>query len=219
MEKRGAHEKAEHKEYERRRRQRHLQQGWIHLSDLVTSDTNIDPKRLAHLAHPEDYTNCRTNPKHGPGGIADAQLEGVAGKIVKAWSLIAPGCDYCLKTEDVWLEAMQLNEPSNTKIKVADSVRHNHQSFKLWVEGIELEKELKALDIIPHSVVLWKESIKLKDDPADAKTLITRVVQLVPLSIELRLTQNTLKPLKMYRYSSTKRTRLSVQVWKSELLQ
>ncbi|RPA91458.1 hypothetical protein L873DRAFT_1838664 [Choiromyces venosus 120613-1] len=139
---------------------------------------SLDRSEVPHLTHPEDHTNCtagrryryhKTNPKHGPGGIAAALLEAVAGKMVQPRSLIAQ-------------EAMRLNEPANAKIKVADSVSHNPKSVNLWVEGMELEKELKALDIIPHSVVLWKEAIKLKDDPADAKTLVARAVQLALLN-------------------------------------
>src|SRR5690606_41334064 len=45
----------------------------------------------------------------------------------------------------------------------------------------------KALDLIPNSVVLWKEAVKLEEDPADARILLARAVELVPLSVELWL--------------------------------
>ena len=180
--------------------------------DSVTGATNIDPKGyLTSLNRSTTQTAeqigdikrvrellqsvIKTNQGHGPGWIAAARLEEVAGKMVQARALIAHGCERCPKSEDVWLEAMRLNEPANAKIIVADAVRHNPKSVKLWVEAMELETETrakkrvlrKALDIIPHSVVLWKEAVKLEEDPVDAKILLARAVELVPLSIELWL--------------------------------
>ncbi|KAG0126288.1 hypothetical protein HOY82DRAFT_491986, partial [Tuber indicum] len=46
----------------------------------------------------------------------------------------------------------------------------------------------RALILIPHSFVLWKEAIKLESDRAETKTLSSRAVQLAPSIIELRLT-------------------------------
>lgn len=181
-------------------------------TDSATGSTNIDPKGyLTSLNRSTTQTAeqvgdikrvrellqsvIKTNPKHGPGWIAAARLEEVAGKIVAARTLIARGCEHCPKNEDVWLEAMRLNDPPNARVIVADAVRHNPKSVKLWVEATALESDLrakkrvvrKALDIIPQSVVLWKEAVKLEENPSDARILLARAVELVPLSVELWL--------------------------------
>lgn len=51
----------------------------------------------------------KTNPKHAPGWIAAAALEVHANKMVTARKLIAKGCEMCPKSEDVWLQAAELN--------------------------------------------------------------------------------------------------------------
>ncbi|RPA94600.1 hypothetical protein L873DRAFT_1830240 [Choiromyces venosus 120613-1] len=131
--------------------------------DSVTSDMHIVPKGYLTLLNwrttqtvldnknKRKVGNTETNTKHGPGGIAAARLEEVA------------GFEHCPKTEEVWSEAMRLNEPANAKIIVADSVRHNPKSKRVLRE---------AHDIIPHSI----------EDLADAKILLARAVQLLTLA-------------------------------------
>jgi pre-mRNA-processing factor 6 len=51
----------------------------------------------------------KTNPKHAPGWIAAAALEVHAKKMVAARKIIAKGCEMCPKSEDVWLQAAELN--------------------------------------------------------------------------------------------------------------
>lgn len=45
-----------------------------------------------------------------------------------------------------------------------------------------------ALEFIPNSVRLWKETVNLEDDPEDARILLTRAVEVIPTSVELWLT-------------------------------
>src|SRR6201999_1291855 len=45
-----------------------------------------------------------------------------------------------------------------------------------------------ALEAIPNSVKLWKETVKLETSPADARVLLARAVEVIPLSVELWLT-------------------------------
>jgi len=181
-------------------------------SDSASGATNIDPKgyltslsrsttqsaeQIGDIKRVRELLESviRTNPKHGPGWIAAARLEEVAGKMIPARSVIQRGCEHCPKNEDVWLEAMRLNEAHNAKIIVANAVKHNPKSVRLWVEAMKLESDprakkkviRKALDIIPQSVVLWKEAVKLEADPNDAKILLARAVELIPLSVELWL--------------------------------
>ena len=101
-----------------------------------TAEQVGDIKRVRELLE----SVIRTNPKHGPGWIAAARLEELAGKMGPARSVISRGCEYCPKNEDVWLEALRLNETTNAKIIVANAVKHNPKSVRLWVEAEEREE-------------------------------------------------------------------------------
>ncbi|KAJ9621597.1 U4/U6 x U5 tri-snRNP complex subunit Prp1 [Taxawa tesnikishii (nom. ined.)] len=137
----------------------------------------------------------KTNMKHGPGWIAAARLEEYAGKIVAARNVIARGCEHCPKSEDVWLEAIRLNDNHNAKIIAANAIKNNNRSVRLWVEAMKLEQLpaakkrvlRQALDHIPQSVAIWKEAVNLEEDPADARLLLAKATEIIPLSVELWL--------------------------------
>lgn len=177
------------------------------------TSTNIDPKGyLTSLTKTEikagevpvgDVQRARvllesvikTNPRHGPGWIAAARLEEFAGKIVAARNVIRRGTEYCPKSEDVWLEAIRVNDTANARILAAKAIENNDRSVKLWVEAMKLEtvpaakKRVlrKALDHIPQSVALWKEAVNLEEDRSDAKLLLAKATEIIPLSVELWL--------------------------------
>ena len=44
-----------------------------------------------------------------------------------------------------------------------------------------------ALEHIPNSVRLWKETVNLETSPIDARILLSRAVEVIPLSVELWL--------------------------------
>ncbi|KAJ1550581.1 hypothetical protein HK096_006126, partial [Nowakowskiella sp. JEL0078] len=182
------------------------------ISDSVSGQTTVDPKGyLTDLnsivvksdAEISDIKKARTllnsvtttNPKHGPGWIAAARLEEVAGKMVAARDVIARGCEECGQNEDVWLEAARLNTTDNSKIILANAIKFLPQSVKIWLRAKELETDTKsqkrvirrALEFIPNSVKLWKAAVSLEEDPSDARTLLSRAVECVPLSTELWL--------------------------------
>jgi pre-mRNA-processing factor 6 len=180
---------------------------------VAGSATNIDPKGyLTSLAKSQvsegeaqvgDINRARvllesvirTNPKHAPGWIAAARLEELAGKIVAARNVIARGCDFCPKSEDVWLENIRLNDNHNAKIIAANAIKANDHSVRLWIEAMQLESDARAkkrvlrhaLDHIPQSVMLWKEAVNLEEDPDDAKLLLAKATEIIPLSVELWL--------------------------------
>ncbi|CAG8952345.1 hypothetical protein HYFRA_00001091 [Hymenoscyphus fraxineus] len=180
---------------------------------VAGSSTNIDPKGyLTSLAKSQIGDGAeqvgdikrvrvllesviRTNPKHAPGWIAAARLEELAGKTVAARNVIARGCEFCPKSEDVWLENIHLNDNHNAKIIAANAIKKNDRSVRLWVAAMELETESrakksvirKALDHIPQSVMLWKEAVNLEEDPADARLLLAKATEIIPLSVELWL--------------------------------
>ncbi|EEY56427.1 pre-mRNA-processing factor, putative [Phytophthora infestans T30-4] len=181
------------------------------MSDSISGQTVVDPKgyltdlnsvKLTSDAEIGDIKKARlllrsvtmTNPKHGPGWIAAARLEEVAGKIVQARKIIAQGCESCPTQEDVWLEAARLQNPENAKTILAKAVRHVPKSVKVWLQAAQLESddELKklvmrrALEFIPNSVKLWKALIELEDVDG-ARILLGRAVECVPQAVDLWL--------------------------------
>ncbi|CED82474.1 pre-mrna splicing factor prp1 [Phaffia rhodozyma] len=162
-------------------------------SMVVQSDAQIgDIKRARALLD----SVIKTNPKHAPGWIAAAALEVHAKKMVAARKIIAKGCEMCPKSEDVWLQAAELNIPENAKRILANAVRELPQSVKIWLKAAVLETDVnrrknvlrKAVETIPNSVTLWKETVNLETDPADARILLARAVEFVPTSVDLWLT-------------------------------
>ncbi|RYP08618.1 hypothetical protein DL765_008726 [Monosporascus sp. GIB2] len=137
----------------------------------------------------------KTNPTNGPGWIAAARIEELAGKIVAARGVIARGCQHCPKNEDVWLENIRLNEGRNAKIIAAQAIQKNNRSVRLWVEAMKLEEDIRskkrvirhALDHIPESEALWKEAVNLEEDPEDARLMLAKATELIPLSVDLWL--------------------------------
>eukprot|EP00644_Phytophthora_capsici_P012351 jgi/Phyca11/121918/e_gw1.46.425.1 len=181
------------------------------MSDSISGQTVVDPKgyltdlnslKLTSDAEIGDIKKARlllrsvtmTNPKHGPGWIAAARLEEVAGKIVQARKIIAQGCESCPTQEDVWLEAARLQNPENAKTILAKAVRHVPKSVKVWLQAAQLESddELKklvmrrGLEFIPNSVKLWKALIELEDVDG-ARILLGRAVECVPQAVDLWL--------------------------------
>ncbi|KAI1812632.1 PRP1 splicing factor [Poronia punctata] len=182
-------------------------------STTVGTATSVDPKgyltSLAKSSLPESAAQVgdinrvrellesviKTNPNNGPGWIAAARLEELAGKIVAARNVIARGCEHCPKSEDVWLENIRLNDQRNARIIAANAIKKNSRSVRLWVEAMKLEDDARskkrvirhALDNIPESEALWKEAVNLEEDPEDARLLLAKATELIPLSVDLWL--------------------------------
>lgn len=180
---------------------------------VIGTSSSIDPKGyLTNLTksemraddvHVGDVNRARlllesvikTNPRHGPGWIAAARLEEFAGKVVAARNVIARGCEYCPKNEDVWLESIRLNDNHNAKIVAANAIRNNDRSVRLWIEAMKIETDLlskkrvmrRALDAVPQSVAMWKEAVNLEENPSDARLLLAKATDLIPLSVDLWL--------------------------------
>jgi pre-mRNA-processing factor 6 len=183
-------------------------------SQVLQSDAQIgDIKQARQLLQ----NLISSNPKHAPGWIAAASLEGGFGvthlfvslvdrhadsvsvhakKMVQARKIIAEGCEKCPKSEDVWFHAAELNTPENAKVILGRAVQQVPQSVKIWLKAASLENDVpakkrvlrKALEFVPNSVRLWKETVNLEDDPEDARILLTRAVEVIPTSVELWLT-------------------------------
>ena len=168
-----------------------------YLTSLTKSEAKAGEIPVADVARARTLLESviKTNMRHGPGWIAAARLEEFAGKIVAARNVIARGCEYCPKSEDVWLESIRLNENHNAKIIAASAIKNNNRSVRLWIEAMKLEnlpaarKRVlrQALDHIPQSVAIWKEAVNLEEDPADARLLLAKATEIIPLSVELWL--------------------------------
>lgn len=168
-----------------------------YLTSLSKSEMKAGEIPVADIARARTLLESviKTNMKHGPGWIAAARLEEFAGKTVAARRTIMRGCEYCPKSEDVWLEAIRLHDNANAKIIAANAIKQNGRSVRIWVEAMKLEhlpsarkKVLRqALDHVPQSVALWKEAVNLEEDPEDAKLLLSKATELIPLSVELWL--------------------------------
>jgi pre-mRNA-processing factor 6 len=181
------------------------------MSDSVSGQTVVDPRgyltdlnslKVNSSAEIGDIKKARallgsvtmTNPKHGPGWIAAARVEEVAGKMVNARRIIRQGCEHCPDSEDVWLEAARLHTKDNAKTILANAVHHVPNSVKIWLAAADLESNdeskkivlRRALEFIPNSVKLWKTAIEL-ESVADARILLGRAVECVPQSAEMWL--------------------------------
>eukprot|EP00963_Diacronema_lutheri_P007363 scaffold649_cov347-Pavlova_lutheri.AAC.2 len=180
-------------------------------SDSISGQTVVDPKgyltdlqgiKLRSDADVADLKKARlllksivaTNPGHGPGWIAAARLEEVAGKVSAARHLIKKGCEACPQNEDVWLEAARLSQPADAALILARGVTTIPRSVHLWMRAASLEKEdtakarvlRKALEHIPESVTLWKSLIELADQD-DARVLLSRAVECCPRHVDMWL--------------------------------
>ncbi|PSN61374.1 hypothetical protein BS50DRAFT_534023 [Corynespora cassiicola Philippines] len=181
-------------------------------SGTATSVKTVDPKgyitaldksQAASEVPVEDINRARmllesavkTNIHNGPGYVALARLEEVAGRIAKAKSVIRDGCEMCPRSVVVWEEAIRLNHENlqNAKIIAAQGIKQNPKAIKLWLAAIELEQTdnakrkvtRQALDNNPQSVELWKTLINLADNIESVRLLFAKATETVPLSEEL----------------------------------
>ena len=137
----------------------------------------------------------KTNVTNGPGYVALARLEEVAGKIHTAKKVIQKGCDMCPHSQVVWEEAIRLNRENvhNARIIAAEGIRKNPKAIELWKAAIDLEQTSaakkkvarQAIDNNPQSVELWKILINNTEEIDNVKKLFAKATQTVPLSEEL----------------------------------
>eukprot|EP00939_MAST-03C_sp_MAST-3C-sp1_P003489 g3489.t1 len=181
------------------------------MADSVSGQTVVDPKgymtklsgvKVTSEADIGDIKKARklmrsvtqTNPKHGPGWIAYARLEEVAGRMIQARKIIKKACSACPKSEDVWIEAARLQTPEEAKNVFGHAIREIPRSVNIWIKAAKLESDKesqkavlrRALEFVPKSVRLWKEAVSLHS-PEDAKIMLGRAVECIPTSVDLWL--------------------------------
>ncbi|ODV84953.1 hypothetical protein CANARDRAFT_28689 [[Candida] arabinofermentans NRRL YB-2248] len=152
-----------------------------------------------------DYYKTRTlfskmresNPYKPDTWIASARLEWGQKKFAKARELIQEGCRNCAKSEQVWLINIEMNQNDlhTCKVIVAEAIRYNSKSPKLWLKAAELENEKiskkrvlrKALEFLPTNVELWLQTAKYEENNDMAIKMLTKATELIPTAIELWL--------------------------------
>ncbi|KAG5221482.1 Pre-mRNA-processing factor [Salix suchowensis] len=105
----------------------------------------------------------KSNPKHAPGWIAAACLEEHAGRMVAARKTIMQGCEMCPKSEDIWLEAAGLDVCLHTVLLMC-------------VSDITMKNNNDA-----------KQTVNLETSVVDTRILLSRAVEVIPVSVDLWL--------------------------------
>lgn len=166
--------------------------------------TALDKASAVNAAMPiEDINRARvllesavkTNIHNGPGYVALARLEEVAGKVHQAKKIIQKACEMCPRSIVVWEEAIRLHRENvhNAKIVAANGIKLNPKAIKLWIAAIDLEKTSRdrkkitrqAIDHNPQSVELWKLLINETEKIEDVRILFAKATDTVKLSEEL----------------------------------
>lgn len=82
----------------------------------------------------------------------------------------------------IWLAAADLEHDASAKKRV---LRKGNTFY--WIYEYQLNLFYPALEHIPNSVRLWKETVNLESSATDARILLSRAVEVIPLSVELWL--------------------------------
>ncbi|KAG7860662.1 hypothetical protein KL939_001229 [Ogataea angusta] len=138
-----------------------------------------------------------TNPYKPDAWIASARLEYEAKKYKRARELIQQGCEKCPRSEEAWLVNIEMNKQdvSVCKVIIAEAVRYNAKSVRLWLCAASLEADSvskkrilrKALEFLPRSSELWLEVVKYEDDETMALRMLQKATELVPGNVPLWL--------------------------------
>jgi pre-mRNA-processing factor 6 len=166
--------------------------------------TSLDRKQAAGDEVPvEDINRARvllesavkTNIHNGPGYVALARLEEVAGKIHTAKKVIMRGAENCPRSQVVWEEAIRLHRENiqDAKIIAATAIKNNPRAVPLWLAAIDLEQTpaarkkvtRQALDNNPSSTALWKSLINDTEELENVRLLFAKATSSIPLEEEL----------------------------------
>ncbi|KAH3686920.1 hypothetical protein WICPIJ_002081 [Wickerhamomyces pijperi] len=167
-----------------------------YLSQIQTPSTT-DPEEIQKLRTVlTQYT--KSDPYKAEGWIARARLEETAQNFTIARKIISQGCSNCPRDESVWLESVRMTEIVDlrmAKVIIADAVRKNGKSVKLWTRACELERDhndkkrviRKALEQLYSSGELWKLLIQLEEETEEKVKIANRATQLVSDDVDLWL--------------------------------
>ena len=98
--------------------------------------------------------------------------------------VLANAVQHAGQSVKIWLAAADLEHDPKAKKRV---LRKGKGSFVHWGIPIHSSFSYPALEHIPNSVRLWKETVNLESSATDARILLSRAVEVIPLSVELWL--------------------------------
>ncbi|TID28363.1 hypothetical protein CANINC_002541 [Pichia inconspicua] len=140
---------------------------------------------------------CETNPHNPQNWIASAKLELEAQKLGKAKQIIQEGCERCPKSEETWLTNLEINQNDTQmcKVIVAEAIKYNYKSVKLWMKAVSYESDnlsksriiRKALEWLPRSEELWIAAAQYESENSITIKLLEKAVTLIPNSVNLWL--------------------------------
>lgn len=152
----------------------------------ISSETEVSDIKKARLLL---KSVIQTNPKHGPGWIAAARLEEVAGRLQAARQLIMQGLDNCPTNEDVWLEAARLQTPENAKAVLARAVGQLPESVKLWLQAGERPRSSAGLLLSRSGANFsrWNppSAAQLEMDNTAKSRVLRKALERVPNSVRI----------------------------------
>lgn len=167
-------------------------------SDAVNQDDYLKEISALDNTNEEEVNRINTilssytkaDPSKPEGWIARARLEEFRKNFENARKIIRQGCDNCPRDEEIWLENVRLNQHDvkHSKIIIADAVRLNSKSLKLWMKAMDLEQETfnkkrilrKALESLPTAEPLWAALLELEEDEDDMRKILEKALELIP---------------------------------------
>ncbi|KAK6204491.1 Pre-mRNA splicing factor prp1 [Scheffersomyces amazonensis] len=175
----------------------------ININNSTVNNEELDKIKSGNYANIKNVSKGRailaslrkTEPHRASSWIASARLEEEANNLNQAKILIVEGCKNARKDEDIWIESIRLHRKKVEDSKlcksiIAEGLRYNPKSEKLWLLAEEVENEhdiisrrrilMKGLEELPSNVQLWRHLILLEDDKEDVKKMLEKAVELCP---------------------------------------
>jgi pre-mRNA-processing factor 6 len=145
-----------------------------------------------------------TAPNNPRNWIASAKLEFDAKKFKRARQLIQEGCERCPKSEEIWLTNLEMNKNDipTCKVIVADAIKYNFKSLKLWLKAVDFEVDnlsktrilRKALEWLPNTADLWLAIVQFEDDKDISIKMLEKATTIIPDSFDLWVKLADMKP-------------------------
>ncbi|EMS12388.1 pre-mRNA-processing factor, putative [Entamoeba histolytica HM-3:IMSS] len=133
-----------------------------------------------------------TKPQLAVGWIQSALIEESLGHLSAARKLIMEGTQKCPNSDEIWLQAIRLHPIEVRSDICASAIAVLPKKPSLWLEAIELEKNIiekrkiahKGLEFVSNSIELWKKTIELEDGEIQKQTM-KQAVETLPQCVEL----------------------------------
>ena len=103
--------------------------------------------------------------------------------------ILANAVQYVGQSVKIWMTAADLENDQKAKKRVLRKGPLISLTISCLISSSHLFSSPRspALEHIPNSVRLWKETVNLEESAADARILLARAVEVIPMSVELWL--------------------------------